>query len=423
MSFGCSGSEESESKDSSGGSLSSAGTSSSGGSAAEASGGESTDSGGSGTGGGGATTGGTTTGGGTTGGAVSDGAATGGQATGGEGDAGGAATGSQATGGIGVGGRNDGGDGGTSSGGQAGEGGIPAGGGSETGGIAAGGTGGEGGSSGTPCTDFGTPSVFAEIQTTELEELSGLIASRSQPGILYAHPDSANTTHVVAMNDEGKPLADLVFSGTFAWDCEDIATCPIDGTSYLFLGDIGDNAAREGTGTPRDDLTIYRFAEPTLSQEEDVGEMDVEWDSFNLVYPDEPHDAETLMADPVTGDILIVTKEADGRSQVFRAPGTIEDGGTETLEAVATLELEDSTYVTAGDISPNGDRVILRTYGSVLLFLRAATWAETFAASPIVLSSARESQGEAITFSSDGGAWFSASEGSTSIYRAIAECP
>jgi len=132
------------------------------------------------------------------------------------------------------------------------------------------------------------------------------------------------------------------------------------------------------------------------------------------------------MVDPVSSDILIITKETNGRSKVFRAPGSSSTTTATVLELVATLTLATSgqgALATAGDISPSGDRIILRTYTAILLWRRGASWSETFSATPIELPSATETQGEGLAFSADGRGWYSAGEQSSVVYGATALCP
>jgi hypothetical protein len=147
---------------------------------------------------------------------------------------------------------------------------------------------------------------------------------------------------------------------------------------------------------------------------------------LRFTYPDGAHNAETLMVDPVTGDILIVTKETSGISGVFSAPGSTPVDTPTALMRVAMIQFQGSgTAIQAGggDISPTGDRVLVRTYNSIRLWPRAATWMATFAATPVTLPSPTEPQSEGLTFSADGRAWLSSGEQAAAIYQANATCP
>lgn len=277
------------------------------------------------------------------------------------------------------------------------------------------------------CTKFGLPSESGQISVSGLAELSGLAASRAHPGVLYAQSDSG-TGVVYAMSVTGTELGAFTLSNVKGIDWEDIAVGPgPDSASYIYIGDIGDNAAREGSGTLRQDIIVYRVPEPNVTTTASVGSQTItDWKRLRLKYPDGAHDAETLMVDPVTGDLLIVTKEVSGESKVFRAAGTIPPDTTTVLELQATLSIgvsgKTSALVTAGDISPSGDSIILRTHGAILLWCRQSTWANTFGSAPAQLPDSVESQAEALAFSADGNTWYSGGEGSTMIYQGVAAC-
>ena len=139
-------------------------------------------------------------------------------------------------------------------------------------------------------------------------------------------------------------------------------------------------------------------------------------------YPDGAHDAEALLVDPRSGDLVVVTKELDGRARVYRAPGRLAAGSETTLRRVATLRLGLAVLVTGGDVSRSGSVVALRTYGSVLLFARPAgkpLWA-AFAGRRCRGIAPPELQGEAIAVSSGGRSYVTVGEGERPrIYRVV----
>ena len=155
-------------------------------------------------------------------------------------------------------------------------------------------------------------------------------------------------------------------------------------------------------------------------------EHSAQYDGGN--YPDQAHDAETLLVDPITGDLVIITKEVDGNSLVFRAAGNTPADTPTELEAIGSYQLSGSgqaLQVSAGDVSPTGDRIILRTYQAIYLWQRAAGTGlgPTFETEPVTIPSPTEPQGEGLAFSSDGRAWFAAGEQEMTLYRGNAGCP
>jgi Lon protease-like protein len=143
------------------------------------------------------------------------------------------------------------------------------------------------------------------------------------------------------------------------------------------------------------------------------------FDTLTLRYPDGPHNAETLMVDPVTRDLYIVTKEPDGHSGVFRKKAPHADGEEVTLERVADLDfggaaLPGGMTTTAGDFSPDGAWIVVRTYNATAWLWRrdrASTVDAAFATAGCPLSLPAERQAEAIAFDRDGQHLISTSEG------------
>ncbi len=271
------------------------------------------------------------------------------------------------------------------------------------------------------CPSFAAGVVAGSIEASEIGEASGIAASRKNPGVLWVHNDSGDSARIFAMGSDGRHLGTYSIPGAAAYDWEDIAVGPgpEPGESYIFIGDIGDNARA------RSHVTLYRVPEPIVDPDAAPVEHTAPGvAALGMVYPGGPADAECLMVDPVSRDIFIVTKEADGRSRVYRSPYPQPAGERANMELVAALAfgtgaLPGSTLVTAGDISPLGNWIILRTYSRAFLWLRPLDRpvGTAFLGDPCPVPSASESQGEAIGFSADGRAYFTVSEGGHSAVR------
>ena len=263
------------------------------------------------------------------------------------------------------------------------------------------------------------------VASPDLIEISGLAASRAQD-VLWAHNDSGDTARVFAVGLDGAALATYTLNGAEAVDWEDMAVGPGPDASatYLYLGDIGDNAAA------RPQVVVYRVPEPEVSPA--ASSLTVDADAIALTYPDGPHDAETLLVDPVTGDLFIVTKDiTGGPSGLYRASAASLGAPPVTLERVATIDFAALTpqqtipagapplpsglpkVPTGGDISPDGSRIAVRTYGTVWVWQRSSgsSVADAFAAAPCEGPSALEPQGEAIAFLPNSAGYVTASEG------------
>lgn len=268
------------------------------------------------------------------------------------------------------------------------------------------------------------PSATARgnVQTDLLTEISGMVASRSQPGVLWAHNDSGDIARVFAMTDEGLDLGSFTLADVQAIDWEDMALGPgpVEGEDYLYIGDIGDNAAQ------RAEITVYRVREPEAGSDGELTEVE----ALVLRYPDGPHDAEVLLVDPLDGAIYIVTKEITGiPSTVFRA---LAESGQETLLAEVTMvDFKALEYAaepppdagplvlgvgwlpTGGDVAPDRSTVAIRTYAGVWVWDVGSDidlW-QAFAGEPCEAPSAIEGQGEALAFDTASAGFYTASEG------------
>jgi hypothetical protein len=252
------------------------------------------------------------------------------------------------------------------------------------------------------------------VSSPDVVEISGLAVSRTQPGVIWGHNDSGDTARVFAISPTGEHLRTFTLAGATATDWEDMAIGPgpTPGSDYLYLGDIGDNQA------VRPSIIVYRVAEPAVS----VGAMPSDdlagVEALTLRYADKPHDAETLLVDPVTGDLFVVTKEiVAGLSSVFRAAAPLAPGPEIVIEKVAEFDLRQNQsrvvvppdasplanvgwVPTAGDILSDGSLIAIRTYSTVWIWARGddETVAAALESPPCEGPSILEPQGEAIAF-------------------------
>ncbi|MBC8074413.1 MAG: hypothetical protein IAG13_39200, partial [Deltaproteobacteria bacterium] len=261
------------------------------------------------------------------------------------------------------------------------------------------------------CPSYAAGIAAATISDPELEEISGIAASRMYDGVSWVHNDSGDGPRVFAVGVLGATLAELEIAGAFALDWEDMALGPgpEPGVDYLYFGDVGDNPEL------RANVTVYRVPEPDPNL--GSGTLDGA-EALTLDYADGSHNAETLLVDPTTGDLAIVTKSERG-STVWWAAAPLEVGGTIQLEAIAELPfgsaaLPGSPLATGGDIAPDGSLIVVRTLDAVFGWRRSAdaSLADAFATEPCALPMVDEEQGEALAVLD--GAYLTVSEGEMS---------
>ena len=277
----------------------------------------------------------------------------------------------------------------------------------------------------TSITASNPPIVYPDSPPTILDarlaELSGLAVSPTNPGIVYVHNDSGDSSRFFALSPGAQMRATIYFNGDPAvkpygvTDCEDMTLAEgKDGQSYVFIGDIGDNDA------VRKYIRIYRVKEPNLSKQDTVHPptLYLASEPLTLRYPDGSHDAETLMADPIDRLLYIVSKREDSVA-IYSTPLDFKAGDTVTLTKQTRLFFPGNgiaKWVTGGSIAHDGSQVLLKTYSQVYYWKRnSATpvW-KTMQSGATSLPYTLEPQGEAIGFTVDGKGYYTVSEGKNS---------
>jgi len=235
------------------------------------------------------------------------------------------------------------------------------------------------------------------VQTSLITEASGIVASRKSRGVLWVHNDSGDSARVYAINTEGKLLGTYRIEGANCRDWEDIAIGPgpDPNRGYLYIGDIGDNSAN------RSFITVYRVPEPEVDTNRVVTQRQIgPAEPIELAYPDGAKDAETLMVDPLNGDIYVIAKR-EWFCRVYRAPYPQSTKKRTVMSLVANLPWG---FATGGDVSPNGELVIARGMYSASMWIRPKgeeLW-RAFGTKYLSLELMREPQGEGICFDGDG---------------------
>jgi hypothetical protein len=241
----------------------------------------------------------------------------------------------------------------------------------------------------------------------ELTEISGMAASRLNPGVLWVANDG-DSGWLYAIRTSGK-LAGALKLPVRVLDVEEIAlgVGPEAGVDYLYIGDIGDNDER------RPEISLVRVPEPVLEGAGTVSLRTEDCEQFRLVYPDGSHNAEAMFVDPATHKLYIVTKEARGARLYEIAIGKLRSGERNALMLVAELDVD---YVSAAAISPDGSLVVLRREdrGWLWFWRPGQSVADVLRGPPRpvpVRGRRQDKNGEAITFRPDGACYYTLSEG------------
>lgn len=195
-----------------------------------------------------------------------------------------------------------------------------------------------------------------------LTEISGAVASRRTTDAVWVHEDSGHPTVLTEVGLEGGQISRWEVPGVEMVDWEDLAAVDDEGGArHLIIADIGDNIRS------RDHVRLIRVPEPLQSA---TGGVTDDPAVVRLHLPEGPRDAEALLIAPETADVVVITKAVTGVAEVLvGAQAALAPNGAQVrLEMAGTLRLGPGEAVLAGDLSPDGGRLGLRTPSRVLVW-------------------------------------------------------
>lgn len=274
---------------------------------------------------------------------------------------------------------------------------------------------------------YGPHRRVAVLDTANLQQSSGIIASRRNTGIFWTHNDSGSCgprvwavrlTESDAAAGVARDLGYVELAGATNVNWEDISAGP---ENRVYILDGGDNPP-----CTRADKRIHRFVEPRIDPAPLRLAMTLPFESVRFEYPsdhpDRParinahrYDAECLFVHPASGDIYIVTKRDThdvGTARVYKLPADRIEWNRPTIHVlryvtdlteVLGVTASVLSTVTGGDIDSDGRRVLIRRYGFAFEFTLPAgrPFKAIFNQPPRSLSFPGEAQGEAICYSRD----------------------
>ncbi|MEU8171185.1 hypothetical protein AB0B97_32260 [Micromonospora sp. NPDC049004] len=249
------------------------------------------------------------------------------------------------------------------------------------------------------------------VTDERLRELSGLVATKTGYIVINDGTDVEARKRIFFLDSKCKIAKEPVrYSGQGPFDTEDLAVSPKGDT--LWIGDIGDNTSNKER---RSRIAVWTM--PITGTKQPV--------LHRLSYPEnKPHDAEALLVG-ADGLPLIITKVSSGNAEIFTPTAKLKNGDTEPVPMKKAGEIKLpktstenplSVYgrlaVTGAARSPDGSRVVIRTYadafeydvtgGDVLGALTTGKPRVTPLADPF---------GEAISYTPDGKTFVTVSDG------------
>ena len=253
---------------------------------------------------------------------------------------------------------------------------------------------------GVALAQFSSDPTVNAVPPGQIDEVSGVADSRSQPGNVWVNQDSGSPAELALLGYDGKVKGKISVPTITNRDWEELAIGPgpKEGTNYLYIGEIGDNNSQHSFSQ------IYRMPEPANLQTPIT-----QVERINFRYPDGPRDAEAMFVDPQTKDIYIITKR-EPNVRLYRLPYPQNVNEITVAQPYGELPI---TFVTGAAISPDGSEIVVRTYTDISYWKRNAgqTIADALQnGNRRQLPYRVEPQGEAVCFDKDGKGYFTISE-------------
>ena len=232
-----------------------------------------------------------------------------------------------------------------------------------------------------------TAVVDRTMSDTRIVESSSLVRSGYSTSVLWTSNDSGGGPVLYAIGANGATIGTYTVTGASAKDWEAMAAARSGTTRYIYIGDVGDN------GKKRADIAVHRVVEPSVIAKTGT----LAHTTWVLKYPDGAHNAETILVNPTTLRLYIVTKDPNGGA-IYAAPATLSTTATNVLTKVVSgmpVTLSDGAYLDDG-------RFVLRGYERAYLY-------KTMGGTPTIFS--MPESGESISPGFVAGTVFTGEEG------------
>ena len=256
---------------------------------------------------------------------------------------------------------------------------------------------------------------LGEIENDDIQEASGIVASLTNDNVIWTHNDSGDSNRIFAMDTQGKHLGEYFLNDSQNRDWEDIAIGPgpEKGLHYLYVGDIGDNFSEN------DIKHIYRVIEPQLNSSSNFNSIQLDGiESISFQYEDGNRDAETLIIDPLTKDIIIISKREATDVHIYSIPFPQDTDTILTANLIMTKDFypndnfATSQWIVGGDISHDGKEILVKSYTDIFYFSRTSnqSFYDALNNEEIKFPYITEPQGEAICWDANISGYYTLSE-------------
>ena len=213
------------------------------------------------------------------------------------------------------------------------------------------------------CSNYGQLNFVAKLPK-KIDESSGIVHFKDST--VWLINDSGDTDKLYKVNFEGELLRELKLDNAKNRDWEDLAK---DDKGHVYIADIGNNSNK------RKELTIYKIPDP---DEEKGSKIDAKKIKFS--YPEQKkyppkkknlkYDAEAIFYRD--DHLFIITKNRadpfDGEALIYKVPSKKGTYNATRIGSFFPCKEFATCQITSADISPDGQKIALLSYGKLWLF-------------------------------------------------------
>ena len=224
-------------------------------------------------------------------------------------------------------------------------------------------------------------------------------------GLFWTHNDSGDDARLYLFDSKGADRGSCLLAGIRAYDWEDMASFSAGGKNWLLVCDVGNNGRAAAV------QMLHLIEEPAIGPDGRLAVERVESVKTIFVgYEDDFRDCEAVAVDPTDRTILFVTKEVAPPCHVYAlAWPKVIDNQAQVARLIGLLKLPSATSL---DVSPDGRRAVVLTYGDAFEYARGPKedWAQAFSRPPRRIVLPHRAQGESIAYGPDGKTLYLTSE-------------
>ncbi|MEN8790117.1 MAG: hypothetical protein ABF293_12165 [Flavobacteriaceae bacterium] len=213
------------------------------------------------------------------------------------------------------------------------------------------------------CSNYGQLSYVAKLPK-KLDENSGMV--HLSDSTVWMINDSGGADKIYQVSFKGELLKAYHVGNAKNKDWEDLAK---DEDDNVYIADTGNNNNR------RKNLVIYKIPNPETEKGEVIHAQKIE-----LSYPEQKkfppkkknlkYDAEALFYRE--GSLYLLTKNRahpfDGEALIYKVPAKKGKHKASLIGSFTPCEEYASCRITSADISPDGEKIVLLSYGKLWVF-------------------------------------------------------